>query len=167
MLDFLSSDTAKWMALGGYLLTVEVIRRWRKTEAKIDAITELRVKTAVIEAEDECDRRLSAYKEIRRYYISKFKIYKRSVEHTIRDKAKLLECLLKLEHKLDIHILENHYLDLSSGELENYIDYIIDEFQDIIYSRFDSVEGFNIPELKIIVTNIINTSINIKKRLQK
>jgi len=167
MVEFLHSDTAKWIAIMLYVVVAEVIKRWRKADINRDALTELEVKNAVIEENDKCDKRLSAYKEIRRFYINKFKAYKRTIEVDIGNGEKLLECMLKLENKLDIHILENHYTDLSMGELENYIDYIIGEFEEIILSKFDSLDLFKTSELKIMVATIIHTSINIKKRLQK
>jgi hypothetical protein len=167
MVDFFHSDAFKWLALGVYVGINEIIKRSRMSDDRENAFISLKVSEAVSNAEDQCDRRLSSYKEIRRFYVTKFKTYKRDIEEGISDKTLLLECLLKMESKIDTHILENHYVNMQSGELEMYIDYIMSGLKDVILSKFDSLEDFKILELKVMVSTIINTSINIKKRLQK
>jgi hypothetical protein len=147
--------------------------------------------------QDKYDIHDNAIAEINRFVISKFKHYKLELmqsinfdteclndpEHTcarlrsndclkLATDGLLLKIMLKVESTLLTHIKANGYHELSSTELEVYLDYITDATYDIFISELALSEVLIPIQLHIsktvikeLIRTIIDTSINVIERV--
>jgi len=90
----------------------------------------------------------------------------RSAAHGI-----LLKAMIKIEKDIMTQIIENGYHELSTVSLEEYITYVTEQIYDTLTNRLVSTEHtvpliqyINKSELKDVIRNVFETSINIKDR---
>ena len=175
--SLLESDSAKWVALAIYMGISELIRRKKLGDSYIESRIKLERELSAKVQKATDDNIFSAYLEIGRFLVSKYKIYKSNIIDSIPspkdvDEGVILNCILKVENKIRAHILANHIDDLSMTDLELYIDYITNEALDTIESYLKNkklyseyMKHFDFDDIRKINVDIIHTAISIKKRI--
>jgi hypothetical protein len=173
-------STTHWIVFVVYVIVNEVIRRKRNNEELIEGKIALERELSKKEQEEKDTNKFNAYIEISRYMISKYKMYKSSImslikrDNALKDSTEgvMLNIILKLENRLKLHLLDNHYDKLSIKDLEEYIDYVTNEGVELIESYLvnkniydECYKYFKKEELRSVNFDIITTSINIKKRV--
>ena len=173
-------STTHWVVFILYVIINEVIKRKRDSEKLIEDKIALERELARKRQEEKDINKFNAYIEISRYMVSKYKMYKSSVMSAIKKDGKLndstegviLNIILKLENRLKLHLLDNHYDKLNIKDLEEYIGYVTNEGIELIESYLvnkgvydEYYMYFKKEELKAVNFDIITTSINIKKRV--
>jgi hypothetical protein len=175
--DIVGSDAAKWIALAVYMGISEMIRRKKLGDSNMEDRIKLERALAISEQKDINENYINAHLEIMRFMVSKYKIYKSDIVSDIGDSDEkadgvILNCILKIENKLRLHIIENHFDKLEMVDLEQYLDYITNESMDTVRSYLKNrklldeySKHFSNSEVRKINTDIIHTAISIKKRI--
>lgn len=163
-----------------YIIYNEV-KRWRYISAKdLSEREELIKYKAKMEEGSYYKAKAKAYDEIERFVFNQLKMYKsfllikREASHEMVKlgiDGILLTGLTKVKRSLMIHIVDNGYHDLSNSELEEYIEYISEEFIDSMINVIDKHKDVeDITDLIVkheiidIIRKIIDTSIGIHDR---